>query len=81
MFGLPRLGCYINDMELETKYGMIRVTETATGLMAERMDSGEQYFLDGRWLPNPDHTMDVNSLIQHVEDEYEFYINNFYINN
>jgi hypothetical protein len=63
-------------MEIETKYGTFKVTETATGLMAERMDSGEQYFLDGRWLPNPDHTMDVNSLIQHIEDEYEFYINN-----
>ena len=62
-------------MEIETKYRTFKVTETATGLMAEHMDSGEQYFLDGRWLPNSDHTMDVNLIIQQIEDEYELQYN------
>ena len=59
-------------MEIETKYGTFKVVETTTGLVAEHIASGTQYFLEGKWLPDLDHTMDVNSLIQHIEDEWEF---------
>ncbi len=59
-------------MEVETKYGDFSVIETATGLMAEKLESGVQFFLDGRWLPSKDCTMDIALMIQQIEDEYEF---------
>jgi hypothetical protein len=59
-------------MEIETKYGEFQVIETPTGLMVECIDTGAQFFIDGRWLPSIDNTMDVNLTIQAIEDEYEF---------
>jgi hypothetical protein len=59
-------------MEVETKYGDFIVTETTTGLMAEKIESGVQFFVDGRWLPHPDCTMDFNLMVQAIEGEYEF---------
>lgn len=59
-------------MEVETKYGYFIVTETATGLMAEKFATNVQFFIDGRWLPHPDCIVDFNLMVQAIEDEYEF---------
>lgn len=61
-------------MEVETKYGYFIVTETATGLMVENMSSHIRYFLDGRFLPSEDCTMDISLLANAIEEEYEFQI-------
>ena len=57
-------------MEIETKYGWFIVTETATGLMAEKFGTFAQFFLDGRWLPELENTMDVALLEQQIEEEH-----------
>jgi len=59
-------------MEIDTNYGEYFIKETATGISAENMSSGVLLFIDGRWMPNPDHTMDVQTTIEAVEAEYEF---------
>lgn len=59
-------------MEVETKYGWFIVTETVTGLMAEKFATNVQFFIDSRWLPNEDCIVDVSLMIQAIEDEYEF---------
>jgi hypothetical protein len=58
-------------MTILTSYGEFEVVDTATGIMATH-ENGTQYFIDGHWLPNPNHTSDVNRLIASVEIEYEF---------
>ena len=59
-------------MEIETKYGWFIVSETATGLMVEKIGTNSQYFLDGRFLPSVDCTMDVALTANAIEEEYEF---------
>lgn len=59
-------------MEVETKYGWFIVVETAKGLMAEKLATNSQFFLDGRWMPKEENTMDVALMVQAIEDEYEF---------
>ena len=59
-------------MEIETTKGTFNVTETATGLMAENMESHERLFLEGRFMPHSDCTMDFSLLIAVIEDEVEF---------
>lgn len=59
-------------MEVETKYGWFIVSETTTGLMAEKFGTSSQFFINDRWMPNEDCTMDVSLMIQAIETEYEF---------
>jgi hypothetical protein len=59
-------------MEIYTSFGTYLVTETATGLMAENIKTHGQLFIEGRWLPSPDCTMDVQLLVQAIENEYNF---------
>lgn len=59
-------------MEVETQYGIFTVSETATGIMAEKIDTGVQLFIDGKWLHTLDSRTDLSLLILTIEDEYEF---------
>ena len=59
-------------MEVETKYGYFIITETATGLVAEKFATNAQFFIDGRKLPHPECAMSFDLLVQAIEDEYEF---------
>ena len=54
-------------MEINTKYGWFILSETATGLMAEKFGTHSQYFIDG--------DLSDKDLITRVEKEYEL-INN-----
>ncbi len=59
-------------MILETKYGIFVLKETLTGLIAKQLKTGNEYVIDGRWLPDLDCTMDVALTIQAIEDEFDF---------
>ena len=59
-------------MILETKYGIFVLKETLTGLIAKQLKTGNEYVIDGRWLPDLDYTMDVALTIQAIEDEFDF---------
>jgi hypothetical protein len=49
-------------MEVETKYGWFIVTETTTGIMAEKFGTFSQFFID---------RCDDTMMIQAIENEYE----------
>jgi len=49
-------------MEVETKYGYFIITETATGLVAEKFATNAQFFIDGRKLPHPECVMSFDLL-------------------
>jgi hypothetical protein len=62
-------------IKLQTEYGEFVVTETTTGIMAENLSTGDQFFIDGRYTPNRDDVVDIKNTIESIEYEYEFKYN------
>ena len=59
-------------LHVETKYGEMVVTKTATGIMAEKLETGVRLFVDGRYLPDSKDLVDIRHTIESIEYEYEF---------